>query len=90
MVGSCIVDKRGLIHSWGWNSCGPTGYGLHSEIHAINRSNKKRLKGSTIYVASQRSRNKKAVFSKPCADCQRVIDSWGLKVIYREREDWWV
>lgn len=87
---SAIIADRWGIFSWGTNHVGFDGYGRHAEIEAIRRANKRRLRGATIYVASQRNRNRKAVFSKPCPDCQRVIDSWGLDVVYRERDDWWI
>ena len=86
-VAAVIVDPYG-IHSWGWNSVG-TGFGEHAEAAAIRRANKKRLKGSTIYVASVRNRNNKAINSKPCPDCSRLILKWGLTVIYRDADNHW-
>ena len=56
-VGAAIVDYKGSIISWGWNSSGPSGCGLHAEAHAIGRANRKRLRGATIYVASVRQKN---------------------------------
>lgn len=86
-VGAAIADGNGIF-SWGWNSVG-SGYGLHAEAHAIARANKKRLKGALLYVASKRDRSGKAVTSKPCAECQKLIDKWQLRVMWRENnEDW--
>src|SRR5687768_14972679 len=79
-VGAAIEDNNGIL-AWGWNSEGFDGMGLHAECHAIRRANKRRLAGSTIYVASQRNRNGKAITSKPCPDCQRLIDKWQLRVV---------
>jgi deoxycytidylate deaminase len=86
-VGAAIADKRGIF-SWGWNSVG-AGYGLHAEAHAISRANKRRLRGAIIFVASKRQRSGKAVTSKPCEDCQRLINKWQLRVMWRESNaDW--
>ena len=87
-VGAAIEDSNG-IYSWGWNSEGFDGMGLHAEAHAIMRANKKRLSGSTIYVASTRRRNGKIVTSKPCAACQKLIDKWGLTAVWRETNGKW-
>ena len=88
-VGAAI-EKSGYILSWGWNSTGFDGFGLHAESHAIMRANKKRLHGATIYVASLRSRNGKMVTSKPCANCQQLIDKWNLRVVWRENTGEWI
>ncbi len=66
------------------------GYGEHAEAGAIRRSNRKRLKGATIWVASIRNRNNKVINSKPCSDCQRLINKHGLKVVYRGADGIWV
>lgn len=87
-VGAAIADRSGRIISWGWNSVG-NGWGLHAEDHAIRRANKRRLEGSTIYVASQRARNKKVIPSAPCEDCQLLINNWGLNVLYRDSNGLW-
>lgn len=76
-VGAVIVDRKGIVFSWGWNHVND-GYGLHAECHAISRSNRKRLEGSVIYVAGFRARNGLAVPAKPCEDCQRVIEWSGI------------
>ena len=87
-VGAAIADKRGIF-SWGWNSSGPDGYGQCAEQHAIVRANKKRLRGALLYVAGIRQRNGKPVPSKPCPECQKLIDKWDLRVMWRENfEDW--
>lgn len=87
-VGAAIEDASGIL-SWGWNSVGFSGYGLHAEHHAILRANKRRLRGSTIYVASMRKRNGKVVTSKPCEDCQKLIDKWELRVVWRQFDGGW-
>ena len=80
-VGAAIVDISGRIISWGWNSVG-AGMGMHAEHHAIRRANKRRLEDATIYVASQRHKNGKAIGSCPCGDCMERIRSAGITGIY--------
>jgi cytidine deaminase len=87
-VGASIGDNFGLF-SWGWNSEGFDGYGLHAEAHAILRANRKRLRNATIYIASMRRRNGKFVPSKPCEDCQKLIDKHNLRVIWRDNDGEW-
>lgn len=86
-VAAVIADKWG-ISSWGWNGVS-SGYGEHAEAAAIRRSNRKRLKGSTIYVAGEWRDRERAVKSKPCEACQALIDKWGLKVVYRDKDGVW-
>lgn len=88
-VGAAIEDGVGIL-SWGWNSMGFDGYGIHAEAHAILRANKRRLRGATIFVASKRKRNGKVVPSKPCPDCQKLIDKWGLHVVWRDSNGVWL
>ena len=88
-VGAAIVDRKGRILSWGWNSSGPDGYGMHAEHHAILRANLKRLRGATIYVASQRNRNQKCINSKPCEACHTIIKWAKLSCCYRDAQGDW-
>lgn len=88
-VAAVISDNHGIL-SWGQNNVGFDGLGEHAEAHAIRKSNRKRLKGATIWVASIRNRNSKVINSKPCADCQRLIDKYGLKVVYRDATNKWI
>ena len=89
-VGACITDLHGNVISWGWNSCGYTGFGLCSERHALTRCNRKRLTGGTIYVAGQYKDKDKMVPAKPCSVCQAVIRGYKLKVVWRSKEGEWV
>lgn len=88
-VGAAIEDHHGIL-SWGWNFVGFDGMGLCAERHAIRRANKKRLAGSTIYIASKRVRNGKMVPSKPCEACQKAINKWQLRVVWRDNDGKWV
>ena len=88
-VAAVLTDKHG-IYSWGWNNVG-TCYGMHAEIHCLLRANRKRLPGSTLYVASQRQRNLKPVTSKPCLECAAAI-RWAKigKVLWRAGDERWI
>lgn len=86
-VAAVLADGHGIF-AWGWNSVG-NGLGEHAEAAAIRRANKKRLKGATIYIASQRKRNKKAICSKPCPSCWGVIEATLIgKVVWREMAEY--
>lgn len=92
-VAAVIADKHG-IHSWGWNSVGPSGFGMHAEHHALIRANRKRLKRSTLYVTSARTRRKGSwpnpILSKPCAECESMIRAYGVRhVIYSDNKMNW-
>lgn len=87
-VGAAIEDKSGIM-AWGWNSPGPDGFGLHAEEHAILRANKRRLRGATICVASKWRDSGKTTPAKPCPRCQRLIDKWELKAMWRDRTGNW-
>lgn len=87
-VAAVIADRQGIF-SWGWNNSGD-GFGEHAEAAAIRRANKKRLEGSTIYIAGLRDRNSKPVNSKPCPACERLVKKWGLIVVYRDSYGGWV
>jgi deoxycytidylate deaminase len=86
-VAAVLADRWG-IHSWGWNSAGPTGLGIHAEHHCLIRANRSRLAGSTLYVAAQRKRNGKPITAKPCEKCQLLIG--GIeKIMWRENDSFW-
>lgn len=84
-VGAVVVDSHGIF-GWGWNHMG-SGFGEHAEVACIKRSNKKRMKGATLWVASQRKKNGKPVFSRPCEKCQGWIESTGIKTVYWRDSD---
>lgn len=89
-VASAIEDEYGIF-SWGWNSMGSSGLGIHAEDHAIERANPRRLFGSTIYVAARRKRNNKIVTAKPCLDCDNLIKLFNIgRVVYRDGEGRWI
>ena len=86
-VAAVIADDHGIF-SWGWNSVG-AGFGEHAEAAAIRRANKERLKEATIYVASQRNRNKKIVNSAPCIHCLNKIVNRALRAQFRDADGEW-
>ena len=87
-VGAVIADKQGVF-SWGWNHVGD-GFGKHAEIHAIERANKERLLGATIYIAAKRVRTGKPITARPCYNCDPVLDKYRLHVWYRDGARGWV
>lgn len=87
-VAAVVADYYGIF-GWGWNSVGG-GFGEHAEAAAIRRSSKKRLRNSTLYVASQRKRNGKMVYSLPCYECRCVIAKNHIgDVYYRDDNGHW-
>lgn len=78
-MAAILSDKVGIF-SWGWNNPGPEGFGTHAEEHAINRANRKRLKGATITVAGFRDRT--IVFARPCEErCLPLLKRLGIKEV---------
>lgn len=78
-VAAVIADRHGIF-SWGWNSVGD-GFGEHAEAAAIRRANKKRLAGSTIYVASRRRKSKNTLLSRPCDHCLALLRAYGISEV---------
>ncbi len=78
-VGAVITDRSGVNFSVGWNNSGRDGLGEHAEAYAIRNANRKRLPGSTIYVAGIRVRNGNFVPSRPCDDCRRLLKKYRIK-----------
>ncbi len=89
-VGAVLADRRGIF-SWGWNSQGPDGFGMHAEHHCYLRANRERASSGVMFVASRRARNSKIVNSKPCEQCQRLLSWADIQTIwYRNGEGLWV
>lgn len=87
-VAAVVSDAHGIL-SWGWNNPGEDGLGQHAEAHAIQRANRKRLRGATITVAGFRRRNKKAVQNLPCEACAAMIQRAGIaRVEYLDKDRW--
>jgi deoxycytidylate deaminase len=87
-VAAVIFDNHGIF-SWGWNSIGPTGYGTHAEIHALERANRKRLHGASIAIAGRR--RGRVVPSWPCSDCWDRLNKARIRRIYTQnRSGVWV
>jgi len=88
-VAAVAADKWGIF-GWGWNSMGFTGFGTHAEHDCILRSNRKRLRGATVYVAAARTRTGRPVPAKPCPDCEiRLLRAGVGKIVWRDREGKW-
>lgn len=87
-VAAVLADSHGIF-AWGWNSVG-SGFGEHAEAAAIRRASKRRLQGATIYVASRRNRNGKAINSMPCPNCDERIQASKInRAVYRVGNKAW-
>ena len=87
-VSAVIADRHGIF-SWGWNGVG-TGYGEHAEAAAIRRANKRRLRGSIIYVVARRQKSGNSIYTRPCDDCMALLRAYRVRmVIYREKDNYW-
>ena len=78
-MAAVITDKDDRIFSWGWNHCGPDGMGMCAERFAIQRSNPKRLAGSTISIRGWNGVNKSV--SLPCKQCYDTLMIAGVEYI---------
>lgn len=87
-VASVIADSWGIF-SWGWNSPG-SGFGECAEAAAIRRSNKNRLRGSSIYISGERKRNHKMVTTLPCEECMKLIRKYKLTFYVRCSDGIWI
>ena len=85
-MGAAIYDNFGII-SWGWNhwhindsnkDIPPT---IHAEVHAIERANRRRLKGSSIAIACKMRGEKNIHLALPCEKCMKRIIKAGIKKI---------
>jgi len=89
-----IVDKKGRIVSYGWNRSHLTGSdvgGICAEREAIRRSNRRRLRGATIYVAGQWRDSGNYVEARPCAICHALLVKHGIrKVRFTTKEGMWL
>lgn len=79
-VGAIIYDSYGIF-SWGWNHAGPTGLGMHAEIHAIRRANPNRLNSRAIILVYALRKNR-VIISQPCFNCTKRIESLHLNAIF--------
>ena len=78
-VGAVVYNKREII-SWGWNNPG-LGYGEHAEFMSIRRINSRSIKHPDlpIFIAVYSARKGKAITSRPCRECEKVIRSVGIR-----------
>lgn len=93
-MGAVLADKHGIF-SWGWNytriwdKASQHENGMHAEVHALDRANPKRLKGSTIYVAGRRASSGNMVESKPCPNCMDWIKTVKIRrIVYLDKTIW--
>lgn len=79
-MAAVLSDNQGIF-SWGWNHAVVDG-GKHAEQKAFKGANRYRLKGATLTVAGIRKKNKRFVYSMPCAErCMKLVLKHGIKRI---------
>lgn len=88
-VGCVVTDAGGAIIGWGWNSLGPTGYGLCAERHAFSRVNKNRMWSGFVYVAAEWASHGRFAPAKPCEKCQAIIEKYEMDVYWRDKGGKW-
>lgn len=78
-VACLIADEHGII-SWGWNhSIGIRG--VHAEVMALKRANRKRLLGARIVIAGRWKESGNWAPAIPCEDCLPLLKKWGVEKI---------
>ncbi len=75
-VTAVIFDNRGIF-AWGWNHAKQ-----HAEIHAIKRSNRRRLLGATMIVLGRKKQSGNSLMTRPCPDCEKHIIAAGIAAVY--------
>lgn len=88
-VAAVIFDNHGIF-AWGHNHMGFDGLGEHAECAAIRRSNRNRLRSSSIAVAGRRKRNAKIVVAFPCAECQARLIKVGISDVWIQDNLKWI
>lgn len=92
---SVILDRKGKIIGQGVNHFrgniistpeGPIQKTIHSEIHALEKVNIRRLEGATI--VNYGKTNVASILSRPCDNCWAILQKLGFrKVFYTVRAD---
>ncbi|MBI3019913.1 MAG: hypothetical protein HYY60_01130 [Parcubacteria group bacterium] len=92
-IAAVLVDANGRIFAWGWNHKADGGAGKHAEAHAIERANKRRLRGATIVVAGRRKKNGNILCARPCeaiqptqhtahtSPCMKLLEKHGIEMV---------
>jgi tRNA(Arg) A34 adenosine deaminase TadA len=83
--GCVICDKNGNVLCVSYNhQCSNSFTAMHAEKKAIGALNRKLLlhQASFIVVIRYKYKSSKLQFSKPCSDCCKEIDKWGLTLYY--------
>ena len=82
-MGAVLIDRRGAVFAWGWNSAGPDGLGLCAERHALSRANPGRLRGASMAVRGRHARSE--TVSIPCTACFKALAKAGIAgVVHRD------
>ena len=84
-MAAVLIDRRGAVFAWGWNSAGPDGLGLCAERHALGRANPGRLAGAAIAVRGRHARTESA--STPCPVCLKALAKAGVAAVIHRGPD---
>jgi len=95
-----VVVKNGEIigegTNYGYTSPLRGHYSLHAEVDAIFNAvkrvkDKRKLRGADLYVVNwfkfTNSKAEKLRCSKPCDNCKRVIEMYGIRNVYYSTEE---
>lgn len=90
-IGAVLVDPQGRCVSWGWNTYNQgTGWlSGHAEVQAVRRANRKRLRGSSVYVAGMSRKSGQPVLAKPCKACAKLLAHFGIRMAYFTTKKGW-
>lgn len=90
-----IIDRKGRVIGRGRNHFrgliidtveGPLRKTIHSEIHALEQVNIRRLNGATIINYART--NVASILARPCDNCWAILKKLGLKkIFYSVRSD---
>ena len=88
-TGCVIFDRSGVPVAHGWSHYGERILqrykhyrSVHAELHALLRTtDRSRLIGGTIYIATIRKRSGNLGVGKPCELCEELIAASGIKTV---------
>ena len=84
----CVIVKKNKVVGLGFNNRNKThpkakniGHRIHAELHAIIGVSADDLHGAHVYVFREYADGELAM-TKPCACCQAVLESAGVKKVF--------
>lgn len=60
---------------------------IHAEHDCLRKADKRKIKGSVLFVCRITTGNKQLALAKPCELCQRRLRKNGVRVVYYSLED---